>query len=387
MADFELIAPCHFGMEAVLKREIQKLGYDILKVEDGKVTFAGDEAAIVRANIFLRTTERILIKIGSFKATTFDELFEGTKALPWEQFIPEDGKFWVAKATSIKSKLFSPSDIQSIMKKAMVDRLKKKYNVNWFPEDGASFPLRVTIMKDVVTVGLDTSGDSLHKRGYRQATVKAPITETLAAALIMLTPWKWDRILVDPFCGSGTFPIEAAMIGANIAPGMNRSFSAEDWMHLIPKKAWYDAANEAEDQIRRDIEMDIQGYDIDSGAIKAAMENARLAEVDHLIHFQQRAVADMHHPKKYGFIISNPPYGERLEEKENLPELYRQIGEMYRGLDAWSMYLITSYEQAQQYIGRKADKNRKIYNGMLKTYFYQFLGPKPPKRRNNEESH
>ena len=386
MADFELIAPCHFGMEAVLKREIQKLGYDILKVEDGKVTFAGDEAAIVRANIFLRTTERILIKIGSFKATTFDELFEGTKALPWEQFIPEDGKFWVAKATSIKSKLFSPSDIQSIMKKAMVDRLKKKYNVNWFPEDGASFPLRVTIMKDVVTVGLDTSGDSLHKRGYRQATVKAPITETLAAALIMLTPWKWDRILVDPFCGSGTFPIEAAMIGANIAPGMNRSFSAEDWMHLIPKKAWYDAANEAEDQIRRDIEMDIQGYDIDPGAIKAAMENARLAEVDHLIHFQQRPVSQLSHRKKYGFVITNPPYGKRLEEEEDMPALYREIGEAFSHLDSWSFYLITAFDQAERYLGRKADKKRKIYNGMMKTYFYQYMGPKPPRRNKNEHS-
>lgn len=386
MADFELIAPCHFGMEAVLKREIQKLGYDILKVEDGKVTFAGDEAAIVRANIFLRTTERILIKIGSFKATTFDELFEGTKALPWEQFIPEDGKFWVAKATSIKSKLFSPSDIQSIMKKAMVDRLKKKYNVNWFPEDGASFPLRVTIMKDVVTVGLDTSGDSLHKRGYRQATVKAPITETLAAALIMLTPWKWDRILVDPFCGSGTFPIEAAMIGANIAPGMNRSFSAEDWMHLIPKKAWYDAANEAEDQIRRDVEMDIQGYDINPGAIKAAMENARLAEVDHLIHFQQRPVSQLSHRKKYGFVITNPPYGKRLEEEEDMPALYREIGEAFSHLDSWSFYLITAFDQAERYLGRKADKNRKIYNGMMKTYFYQYMGPKPPRRNKNGHS-
>ena len=386
MADYELIAPCHFGMEAVLKREIQKLGYDILKVEDGKVTFAGDEAAIVRANIFLRTTERVLIKIGSFQATTFDELFEGTKALFWEQFIPEDGKFWVAKATSIKSKLFSPSDIQSIMKKAMVDRLKKKYNVNWFPEDGASFPLRVTIMKDVVTVGLDTSGDSLHKRGYRQATVKAPITETLAAALIMLTPWKWDRILVDPFCGSGTFPIEAAMIGANIAPGMNRSFSAEDWIHLIPKKAWYDAANEAEDQIRRDIEMDIQGYDIDPGAIKAAMENARLAEVDHLIHFQQRPVSQLSHRKKYGFVITNPPYGKRLEEEEDMPALYREIGEAFSHLDSWSFYLITAFDQAERYLGRKADKNRKIYNGMMKTYFYQYMGPKPPRRSKNEHS-
>ena len=383
MADYELIAPCHFGLEAVLKREIQNLRYKIIQVEDGKVTFAGDESAIVRANIFLRTTERILIKIGSFKATTFDELFEGTKALPWEQFIPENGMFWVAKATSIKSKLFSPSDIQSIMKKAMVDRLKKNYNVNWFPEDGASFPLRVTIIKDVVTVGLDTSGDSLHKRGYRQATVKAPITETLAAALIMLTPWKWDRILVDPFCGSGTFPIEAAMIGANIAPGMNRSFSAENWTHIIPKKIWYDAAGEAEDQIRRDVEMDIQGYDIDPGAIKAAMENARLAEVDHLIHFQQRPVSKLSHRKKYGFVITNPPYGKRLEEEEDMPALYREIGEAFSHLDSWSFYLITAFDQAERYLGRKADKNRKIYNGMMKTYFYQYMGPKPP-RRNRE---
>lgn len=380
MEKYELIAPCHFGLEAVLKKEIQRLGYDILQVEDGKVTFAGDAGAIARANIFLRTTERVLIKVGSFRATTFDELFEGTKALPWEQFIPEDGKFWVAKATSIKSKLFSPSDIQSIMKKAMVDRLKKHYNLNWFPEDGASFPLRVTIMKDVVTIGLDTSGDSLHKRGYRQATVKAPITETLAAALILLTPWKWDRILLDPFCGSGTFPIEAALIGANIAPGMNRSFCAESWTHLIEKKTWYDAVNEAEDMIKRDVEMDIQGYDIDPAAIKAAMQNARLAEVDHLIHFQQRPVSQLSHRKKYGFIITNPPYGRRLEEEEDMPALYREIGEVFSHLDSWSFYLITAYEQAERYLGRKADKNRKIYNGMMKTYFYQYRGPKPPRR-------
>ena len=385
MSNYELIAPCHFGLEAVLKKEIQALGYEILQVEDGKVTFAGDEAAIVRANIFLRTTERVLIKVGSFKATTFDELFEGTKALPLEQFIPENGKFWVAKATSIKSKLFSPSDIQSIMKKAMVDRLKRKYNLNWFPEDGDSFPFRVTIMKDVVTVGLDTSGDSLHKRGYRQATVKAPITETLAAALIMLTPWKADRILVDPFCGSGTFPIEAAMIGANIAPGMNRSFTAEDWTHLIPKKVWYEAATEAEDGIKRDITMDIQGYDIDPAAIRAAMENARLAEVEQHIHFQQRPVSALSHRKKYGFIITNPPYGRRLEEEEDMPSLYREIGEVFSRLDSWSYYLITAFDQAERYIGRKADKNRKIYNGMMKTYFYQYLGPKPPRRQNKNQ--
>ena len=278
MHSFELIAPCHFGLEAVLKREIQNLGYEISKVEDGKVTFIGDAAAICQANIFLRTTERVLIKLGSFHATTFDELFEGTKKLPWEEYIPKDGRFWVAKATSIKSKLFSPSDIQSIMKKAMVERLKNQYHLSWFPEDGADFPLRVTIMKDEVTIGLDTSGESLHKRGYRKATVKAPVTETLAAALIMLTPWHKDRILVDPCCGSGTFPIEAAMLGANIAPGMNRSFTAEDWTHLIPKKHWYDTVNEAEENIIRNLDMDIQGYDISQDAISAAMENARLAQ-------------------------------------------------------------------------------------------------------------
>lgn len=377
---FQLIAPCHFGLEAVLKREIRDLGYEIIQVEDGKVTFAGDAAAICRANIFLRTTERILIKIGSFRATTFDELFEGTKALPWEQWIPENGRFWVTKATSIKSKLFSPTDIQSIMKKAMVERMKTQYHTEWFPEDGASFPIRVTIMKDEVVIGLDTSGDSLHKRGYRKATVKAPITETLAAALILLTPWNRDRILVDPFCGSGTFPIEAAMIGADIAPGMNRSFTAENWPHLIPKKHWYDAIDEAENRIIRDIQMDIQGYDISHNTIAAAMENATLAEVDHLIHFQQRPVSELSHRKKYGFIITNPPYGQRLENEEDMPALYREIGEAYRRLDSWSMYLITAYEKAERFIGSKATKNRKIYNGMMKSHFYQYMGSKPPKR-------
>lgn len=379
MDNYEFIAPCHFGLEAVLKKEIINLGYKITKTEDGKVTFTGDTSAICRANIFLRTTERVLLKAGSFKATTFDELFEGTKAIPWEQFIPENGKFWVAKATSIKSKLFSPSDIQSIMKKAIVERLKSKYNINWFQEDGASFPIRVTIMKDEVTVGIDTSGESLHKRGYRLATVKAPITETLAAALIMLTPWNKDRILIDPFCGSGTFPIEAALIGANIAPGINRSFTAEEWQHIIPKKEWYNAINETQDLIIHDLDMDIQGYDASNDAIKASMENARNADVDHLIHFQKRPLAQLSHRKKYGFIITNPPYGRRLDEPDGMPQLYKEIGEVYRNLDSWSMYLITAYENAEKYIGRKADKNRKIYNGMMKTYFYQYLGAKPPK--------
>ena len=382
MRTFGLLVPCHFGLEAVLKREIYDLGYEITKVEDGRVTFEGDEEAICRANIFLRTAERVMIQVGRFKATTFEELFQGIKNLPWEEYIPEDGKFWVKKASSINSKLFSPSDIQSIAKKAMVERMKQKYHKEWFKEDGASYPVRFFLLKDEVTVALDTSGDSLHKRGYRTMTSKAPLTETLAASLIMLTPWRKDRILVDPFCGSGTFPIEAAMIAANIAPGMNRDFIAEEWTNLIDRKLWYECVKEAEDMIDTTVKVDIQGYDIDGDVIKAARENAKRAGVEHMIHFQQRAVADLSHPKKYGFIITNPPYGERLEDKADLPELYTQIGQAYQRLDSWSMFLITSYTDTEKYIGRKADKNRKIYNGMLKTYFYQFLGPKPPKKRN-----
>ncbi|CRL39690.1 nucleic acid methylase [Roseburia inulinivorans] len=382
MRTFDLLVPCHFGLEAVLKREIYDLGYEITKVEDGRVTFEGDEEAICRANVFLRTAERVMIQVGRFKATTFEELFQGIKNLPWEEYIPEDGKFWVKKASSINSKLFSPSDIQSIAKKAMVERMKQKYHKEWFKEDGAAYPVRIFLLKDEVTVALDTSGDSLHKRGYRTMTSKAPLTETLAASLIMLTPWRKDRILVDPFCGSGTFPIEAAMIAANVAPGMNRDFTAEEWTNLIDRKLWYECVKEAEDMIDTTVKVDIQGYDIDGDVIKAARENAKRAGVEHMIHFQQRAVADLSHPKKYGFIITNPPYGERLEDKADLPELYSQIGQAYQRLDSWSMFLITSYTDTEKYIGRKADKNRKIYNGMLKTYFYQFLGPKPPKKRN-----
>lgn len=381
MKTFDLVVPCHFGLEAVTKREIYDLGYEITKVEDGRVTFTGDAEAICRANIFLRGAERVLLLVGRFHATTFDELFEGIKALPWEDYIPKDGKFWVKKASSIKSKLFSPSDIQSIAKKAMVERMKQSYHIDWFPEDGASYPVRIFLLKDEVMVTIDTSGDSLHKRGYRLATSKAPLTETLAASLIMLTPWKKDRILVDPFCGSGTFPIEAAMMAAGIAPGMNRSFTAEQWTNLIPKQLWYDAVEEAQEMVDLNVEVDIQGYDIDGEVVKAARENAKRAGVDSLIHFQQREVAALHHPKKYGFIITNPPYGERLEEKADLPALYKQIGQAYAGLDSWSFYMITSYEDAERYIGRKADKNRKIYNGMIRTYFYQFMGPKPPKHK------
>jgi len=384
MRKFELIAPCHFGLESVLKKEIVDLGYDITEVADGRVTFFGDEEAVCRANIFLRTAERILIKVGCFRAETFEELFQGTKALHWEEYIPSDGKFWVAKAASVKSKLFSPSDIQSIMKKAMVERMKAFYHMSWFSEEGESFPVRVFLMKDQVTVGLDTTGESLHKRGYRKLTVKAPIAENLAAALILLTPWNGGRILVDPFCGGGTIPIEAAMMAANIAPGMNRDFLARGWHLVVGKAVWEDAYEEAGDLVNKDVKTDIQGYDIDEKMVSIARENARLAGVDRLIHFQRRGVDQLSHAKKYGFLITNPPYGERLQEKAELPALYRMIGERYRALDSWSMYLITAYEDAERDIGRKADRNRKIYNGMMKTYYYQFLGPKPKARQEAE---
>ena len=380
MKTFECIAPCHFGLEAVLKREIIELGYEITSVEDGRVTFIGDAEAVCRANVFLRTAERILIKVGQFHAETFDELFEGTKALPWEEYLPQNAKFWVTKAASVKSKLFSPSDIQSIMKKAMVERMRNVYRVNWFPEDGDAFPIRVFLHKDEVTVSLDTTGESLHKRGYRKLTAKAPIAENLAAALIMLTPWNKTRILVDPFCGSGTIPIEAAMMAANMAPGMNRSFLAESWTHIISRKEWYACMDEAAELVDFSQMPDIQGYDIDDEMVRIARENAKLAGVEQYIHFQRRGIEALSHPKKYGFIITNPPYGERLEDKNTIASIYRILGERYRQLDSWSLYMITSYEDAQQMIGRKADKNRKIYNGMLKTYYYQFMGPKPGSR-------
>ena len=377
---YEFIAPCHFGMESVLKREIIDLGYEISKVDNGKVYFKGDEAAIARSNTFLRTAERVLIKCAVFRSTTFTELFDAVELIDWSQFVPKDGKFWVAKAASVNSALFSPSDIQSIIKKAMVKSLSKVYKIERFPETGASYAFRVFLMKDIVTIGLDTTGESLHKRGYRKLVSKAPVAENLAAAMIMLTPWKSDRILIDPFCGSGTIPIEAAMMAANIAPGMNRNFLSMDWDNIIRRKSWYNVSDEANDLVNLNVETDIQGYDIDGDIIKSAKQNAALANVDKLIHFQKRPVSELSHPKKYGFIITNPPYGERIGEKELLPKLYTEFAESFKRLDDFSAYIITGYPDVEKYMGRKADKNRKIYNGMMKTYYYMFMGKKPPKR-------
>lgn len=379
MQTFELIAPCHFGLESVVKNEIYDLGYEITEVDDGRVTFEGDAEAIVRANLSLRTAERVLLKIGSFHAETFEDLFQGTRALPWEELLPKDARFWVTKASSVKSKLFSPSDIQSVMKKAMVSRMSEHYGLTLFPETGASYPVRVFIKKDEVTVAVDTTGESLHKRGYRKYKVQAPIAENLAAGLIALTPWRPGRMLVDPFCGSGTFLIEAAMISAHIAPGLNRSFTAETWTGLIPSSLWTEIREELRGEIDLSVPCDLQGYDIDRDAVYAARENAKLAGVADLIHFQVRPVAELSHPRSYGFIITNPPYGERLEkgQDQDLLLLYKTLGERFQALSSWSLYVITSFSGAEKALGLKAQKNRKIYNGMIKTYFYMFPGPKP----------
>ena len=384
MERYELTAPCHFGMEAVLTREITDLGYEIVDVDNGRVTFAGDAAAVARGNMFLRTTERILLKAAAFRAETFDELFEQVKAVPWENYIPKDGKFWVAKANSVSSKLFSPSDIQKIVKKAMVERLKGIYHTDWFEESGDPYPLRISIIKDMVTIGIDTTGESLHRRGYRRYTAPAPVTETLAAAILLLSPWRADRVLVDPFCGSGTIPIEAAMIALDMAPGLNRDFTARRWPHLVPEKIWLETVQEARDRIRRDAVLNIQGYDISHEVLKMARSNAALAGVAEHIHFQQRDIRDFSNPKKYGFVVTNPPYGERLSAREEMFQLYRTLGGVMDANDTWSFFLLSGYEDAQKAVaagGRrgKATKNRKIYNGMMKTYLYQYMGTKPPK--------
>ncbi|MCR5627729.1 MAG: class I SAM-dependent RNA methyltransferase, partial [Lachnospiraceae bacterium] len=370
--------------EAVLKREIYDLGYDIEKVTDGRVEFIGDEEAVARANIFLRTAERILIKCADFTAESFEELYQGIKAVHWEERIPKNGRFWVTKASSVRSKLFSPSDIQSIVKKAMVDEMAEHYGVNVFPEDGEDYPLRIFILKDEVTAGLDTTGMSLHKRGYRTMQGEAPIAENLAAGLIMLTPWKDGRILADPFAGSGTIPIEAALMAANIAPGMHRGFTAQKW-ESIPASLWSDAVEEAGDLIKPPLkDTVIDALDIDGKLLEVARANAKRAGVDKYIRFCEGDAGRFVHDGSYGFIITNPPYGERLEDKNSLPKIYSSFGAALKKLDNWSLYMITSYEACEKQLGLKAAKKRKIYNGMIKTDFYQFPGKKPVRERSNQ---
>lgn len=380
MEKFKLLAPCLFGLESVLKQEIKDLGYEILEVDDGRVLFEGDAMAICRSNLWLRTAERVMIEVGRFKATSFEALFNQIEDLEWERFIPVDGKFWVSKASSIKSKLFSAKDIQSIVKKAMVSRMNIAYGLDWFKEDGASYPIRIFIKKDVVSVALDTSFEALHRRGYRIHTSKAPMSETLAASLVLLSVWNKERPFVDPFCGSGTLAIEAAMIGANLAPGLNRSFAAEGWKNLVPTKLWMAAVDEANEAYDPEADLNIQGYDVDGKVLATARENAVNAGVDQFIHFQRRDVKDLTHKKPYGVIVTNPPYGERLNNQEEIKTLYKTMGETFTKLKDWSYYVITSVDAFESLFGAQANKKRKLYNGMLKTTYYQYLGKRPPKR-------
>jgi len=377
MSRIQLIATSAFGIEAVVGRELKKLGYTDQFIENGKVTFSGDEEAICRTNLWLRTADRILIKMGEFKALTFEELFEQTKALPWHEWIPENAEFPV-EGKSVKSKLFSVSDCQAIVKKAIVEKLKQKYKREWFDETGPRYRIEVSLLKDVATLTIDTSGPGLHKRGYRKLVGGAPLKETLASAMILISRWNKDRVLIDPFCGSGTIPIEAALIGHNIAPGLNREFAAENWPN-IPRQMWQEARDEARDLAEFDRELRIHGYDIDEEAMSIARYHARQAGVEKSLHLQRMDMADISSRFKYGFIICNPPYGERLGEMKEIERLYRKMGTVFQELDTWSYYILTSHPDFERLFGRKADKKRKLYNGRIQCYYYQYFGPPPPK--------
>ncbi|MEK5065077.1 THUMP domain-containing class I SAM-dependent RNA methyltransferase [Cytobacillus sp. FSL R5-0596] len=379
MSKYDLIATTAMGLEALAAKEVRDLGYEC-EVENGRITFKGDEAAIVRSNLWLRTADRVRIKVGEFKATSFDELFEKTKALPWERYMPENAEFPVS-GKSVKSKLFSVSDCQAIVKKAIVERMRTKYNkTGWLEENGPLFKLEVALHKDVALLTIDASGSGLHKRGYRAGQGEAPLKETLAAALVMLTKWNADKPFADPFCGSGTIPIEAALIGQNIAPGFNREFISEGWS-WIPEKVWEDARNEAEDLANYDQPLDITGADIDHRMVKIAEENAFEAGLGDLINFKQMQVRDFTTPKEYGVIVGNPPYGERLGEKAAVQRMYAEMGNAFAPLDTWSIYILTSDEEFENHYGRKATKKRKLFNGFIRTDYYQYWGKRPP--RNN----
>ena len=377
---YTLISPCFFGMEKMLAREIKNLGYEIIKTEDGRVTYKTDEYGIARSNMYLRCAERVHLKVAEFEARTFDELFEGTKRINWAKYIPFGAQFPISKASSIKSKLYSTPDIQSIVKKAVVESLKKSYlETGLLKEDKEKYPIYVFIHKDKVTLTIDTSGTALHKRGYRERANKAPIRETLAAAIMELVPWRPGRTLVDPMCGSGTLLIEAAMKGINMAPGMNREFISESW-RTMDKKIWWDVRREAYAKLDEDTQFKIYGYDIDEEALEIARENAEIAGVSDYIEFRYGDATEFSSDEEYGFIVTNPPYGERLEDTDTVKMLYKQLGYTFRKLKNWSYYLITSYEDFENEFGQEATKRRKLYNGMLKSNLYQYIGPKPPKK-------
>lgn len=372
----ELIATATFGLEAVVKREIEQLGYKILRSEDAKITFLGDERAVARCNLWLRSADRVLIKMAEFKALEFEDLFQQTKGIAWEEWIPLDGKFTV-NGTSVKSKLHSVPACQSIVKKAIVSRLAEAYGMDTFPETGAAYTVKVTLLKDRATITLDTSGAGLHKRGYRVMDVAAPIKETLAAAMVQLSFWRAGRILVDPCCGSGTIPIEAALIGRNIAPGLGRKFASEEW-EAIPKNIWKEERKAAYAAIDYDTELEIYGSDIDGKAVSASRENALAAGVDDCIKFSRLDVRDFKAEAPSGIIITNPPYGERIGEEKAIAAIYSAYNKFFKENPTWSLFLVTTDKTVEQKVfGHEADRRRKLYNGRLEVCYYQFHGQRP----------
>lgn len=375
MSKLELIATATFGLEAVVKREIENLGFKILKSEDAKITYQGDERAVVKSNLWLRCADRVLIKLAEFNALSFEDLFQQAKALPWEEWISEDAKFTVT-ATSVKSKLHSVPDCQSIVKKAIVEKLKETYHCQWFRETGPEYVIKLTLLKDRATITLDTSGAGLHKRGYRVKDVAAPIKETLAAAMVQLSFWKEGRLLLDPLCGSGTIPIEAALIGKNIAPGLNRKFASEQWP-AIPANLWKEERKAAFEAIKTDADIRIEASDILPAAVKAARENAMEVGVDDCIDFHIKPLRDVRFAENHGIMICNPPYGERIGEKDEIRRIYSDLKKLFEGNPTWSLYLITTDKDFETAMGRPADRRRKLYNGRLEVTYYQYYGTKP----------
>ena len=378
MKQMEIMAMTASGLESVVGQEVRDLGYEA-EVENGCVRFQGDAETLLKANLWLRTADRIRVKIASFRAETFEELFEGVKAVPWADWLPKDAEFPV-EGKSVKSTLFSVSDCQAITKKAIVESLKTRYHEDWFPETGPTFRIEVALRKDIVTLTLDSSGSGLHRRGYKQLVGEAPLRETMAAGLILLSRWNPDTTLIDPFCGSGTIPIEAALLGRNIAPGLFRHFDCERWPWIADNTV-RTVREEAQDKADWDRPLEIMGTDADDAAVKTARRNAEKASMDEGIHFQTQPLEALRSSRKYGKIITNPPYGERLGEAAEVSRLYQQLGEVLAPLDTWSFYVLTSHPKFEAWFGRPATKKRKLYNGSLRVDYYQFFGPRPPRRR------
>lgn len=383
MKSVDLIATATFGLEAVVAQEVKALGYKDLVTENARVTYRADLEAICRSNLWLRSADRVLVRMGEFPARSFEELFEKTKAIPWSDWLPENANFPV-EGKSIRSQLFSVPDCQAIVKKAVVESLKKRYRREWFEETGPRYTIEVALLKDVATLTLDTSGAGLHKRGYRRLSSAAPLKETLAAALVYLSRWQSSQTLADPLCGSGTIPIEAALIGLNAAPGLHREFAAEHWP-VIPASLWSRAREEARDCLRKELSLSIRGTDIDAEVLSLARYHAKLAGVEGRIHWQQAPVADFRTRQKYGCIICNPPYGQRMEDNRAVERLYREMGNVFKSLDTWSFFILTAHDGFEKHFGRRASRNRKLYNGRIQCYYYQYPGPRPPgpNRQNN----